>query len=370
MGRKPTFYSLKNIMEYDAHYNMIIGERSNGKTYAALKYALEQYAKDGSEFAYLRRMTEDFRGKRGQAVFAALEANNEIYKITRGEWCGVHYWSGRFYLCNYDENGKRVPSDTPFGYAFSIASMEHDKSTSYPNITTVIFDEFLTRGYYLPDEFIQFTNCLSTIIRHRNNVKIFMLANTVSKYAPYFREMGLSHVKDMKQGTIDLYTYGSDEDCLKVAVEYCEASKHSKPSDVYFSFDNPKLKMVTSGVWELAIYPHCPVKYLPKHIAFTYFIEFEGELLQCEIVNHPTGAFTFIHQKTTPLQNPDRDFVYSTRQDNRPNWRMQITAPQLPIEKKIIQFFRENKVFYQDNEIGEIVRNYLMWSNQYSHIRK
>ena len=32
----------------------------------------------------------------------------------------------------------------------------------------------------------------------------------------------------------------------------------------------------------------------------------------------------------------------------------------LPINKKIGQFFADNKVFYQDNEVGEIVRNYLV----------
>ena len=53
--------------------------------------------------------------------------------------------------------------------------MEHDKSNSYPSINTVIFDEFLTRRFYVPDEFILFMNVLSTIIRLRDNVKIFML---------------------------------------------------------------------------------------------------------------------------------------------------------------------------------------------------
>ena len=36
------FYSLDNILKNNAHYNIIIGERSNGKTYACLKYGLEK----------------------------------------------------------------------------------------------------------------------------------------------------------------------------------------------------------------------------------------------------------------------------------------------------------------------------------------
>ena len=34
--------------------------------------------------------------------------------------------------------------------------------------------------------------------------------------------------------------------------------------DVYFAFNNPKLQMITSGAWEMAIYPHNKVKYKPK----------------------------------------------------------------------------------------------------------
>ena len=37
------YYSLKNILKKNAQYNMIFGERSNGKTYSVLYYALENY---------------------------------------------------------------------------------------------------------------------------------------------------------------------------------------------------------------------------------------------------------------------------------------------------------------------------------------
>ena len=52
---KQKFYSLKNILKKGAQYNMIFGERSNGKTYAALKYGLQQYCEHGKQIAILRR---------------------------------------------------------------------------------------------------------------------------------------------------------------------------------------------------------------------------------------------------------------------------------------------------------------------------
>ena len=237
--------------------------------------------------------------------------------------------------------------------------MEHDKSTSYPDITTICFDEFLTRTTYLQDEFVLFMNVISTIIRHRTNVKIFMLGNTVNRYCPYFREMGLKHIKEMKPGDIDLYRYGDSD--LTVAVEYTLPNKNGKESDLYFAFDNPKLSMITGGAWEIDIYPHCPVKFKPSDILFIYFIEFSGDLLQCEIVQHEDLCFTFIHRKTTEIKDPEHDLIFSPDFSPRANCKRKITKPTSKIEKKISEHFIKDKVFYSDNEVGEIVRNYLLW---------
>ena len=360
--KKPKFYSLDNILATNSHYNLIIGERSNGKTYACLEYGLKNYFnKNKEQFAIVRRWQDDFRGKRGATMFDGHVQNGVIKSLSNGKWDGVYYYSGRWYLSKYDkETDKKIIDNEPFAYAFSISSMEHDKSTSYPMITTIIFDEFLTRGMYINDEFVSFMNVISTIVRHRTNIKIFMLGNTVNMYSPYFSEMGLTHIKDMKQGTIDTYTYGDSE--LRVAVEYCSSTnKDGKPSDVYFAFDNPKLNMITGGAWELDIYPHLPTKYLPKEVIFYYYIKFDDELLQCEVIKHEDILFTFIHRKTTPIKDEKKSLIFSTDYSPRYNWRRHINKPVDKLGEKIFKFYVNDKVFYQDNEVGEIVRNYLVW---------
>lgn len=351
------FYDLKNILAKNAQYNIIFGERSNGKTYAVLKYALVEHIRNGSQLAIVRRFRDDFIGKRGATMFDALVSNGEITKLTKGQWTGVYYYGARWYLCKF-ENEHRVTDEMPFAYGFAISSMEHDKSTSYPNVKTIMFDEFISRGGYLQDEFVLFMNVISTIVRQRKDVKIFMLGNTVNKYCPYFDEMGIKHLRKMQPGDIDLYRYGDSN--LLVAVEYVRPNKRGKDSDLYFAFDNPKLQMITGGAWEIDIYPHCPVKYKPKDILFNYFIVFAGDVLHCEIINVDDLLFTFIHRKTTPLDY-DRDFIYTTEYSPRPNIHRNITKPRTDVEKKICEFYLKDKVFYSDNEVGEIVRNYLMW---------
>ena len=215
------YYDVAHIDKLNCHYNVIFGKRSNGKTYSVLKKMIKNYAEKGEQGAYLRRYREDFKGKRGATMFDALVANGEISKATDGKWDMVTFYSDRWYFAKKEEGDDRIVKDSqPFCFGFSLAQMEHDKSTSYPLITTVVFDEFLSRIGYLPNEFVLFMNVLSTIIRQRNNVRIYMLGNTVNKYCPYFQEMGLKHIEQMEPGTIDIYTYGESK--LRVACEYTQ----------------------------------------------------------------------------------------------------------------------------------------------------
>ena len=72
------------------------------------------------------------------------------------------------------------------------------------------------------------------------------------------------------------------------------------------------------------------------------------------------------NRKTGEIKYPDSDIVYTTRPSEKWNYRMCLTHQSDTFSKTIMKFFRENNVFYADNEVGEIVRNYLMWSDSYS----
>lgn len=355
------YYSTTKIDKKDSTYNVIFGERSNGKTYALLLKAIKNYHKTGKQFAYVRRWKEDITGRRAQRLFSGIDENNEVGKITQNEFKGVHYYAGKFYFCNYDDNGKVIYSDeNVIGFTFALSDGEHDKSTSFPNITTVIFDEFLTNRLYLSDEFVLFMNTVSTIVRRREDVKIYMLGNTVNKYCPYFNEMGLNKIQQMEQGSIDVYRYGNSS--LKVAVEYCATVKDNNkntPSNKYFAFNNPKLEMITGGSWELAIYPHLPMKYTPKNILLIFFIEFGDNIYQGEVINVDNIAFLYIHNKTTPIRKPDEHIIYSLEPKPEMNYNLNIYRPNGKIQEKLLYFFKHGKVFYQDNNVGDAINNYL-----------
>ena len=362
MGNTVKYYDPRRLLSKDARYSIVFGLRSNGKTYAFSKIILDNYVKHGKQGAYVRRMDEDIRPKRASRLFAPFYEGDKNYisKITKGEFDTVRLRGNAFYLCKFDEETRKLVYDfRPFCYAFSLSSMEHDKSTSYPLITSIFFDEFITRGAYLPDEFVLFANVISTIRRDRMDVKIYMAANATCKYAcPYWGEMGIKHIKKMLPGMIDVYSYGGSN--MRVAVEYAEPDAVKAKQDLeFFAFDNPQLNMISSGEWEVPMYPHCPVKYKRESVIFTYFIDFDGEMLQADIVKFGMHNFTYVYRKTTPLQERTRDIIYHDMPKSDIRYRTNISRITDERTRAIWWYYVNDKVFYQDNDVGEIVNAYL-----------
>lgn len=350
------YYKLTKILQLNAVYNFIIGERSNGKTFACLEYAVKEFIKNGNRFAYIRRRRDEMKAQDIQKL-----CNKPIKEWTKGEYSIMNYYQNDFWLCNVDDKGI-VHREALVGHRFNVQDELNYKSYEYPNVQTIIYDEVITSGSYLEDEFVEFENLLSTIIRDRLGVKIFMLGNTISKYCPYFQEMGLTNVKKQKQGTIDFYTYG--ESLTTVALEYCRKrddneSKLSKST--YFGFNNPKLKMITQGYWQIAIYPKLPIKYVPKNIVMNFFICFDGETLKADIVNVDKTLFIFIMPFTREMTKRDTSIIYQQEFSVNPLHHRNILTGTQPYAKLIQNLFKDDKVFYQSNEVGDLVNAYLEW---------
>lgn len=357
---KAGFVDPLDVLSYDALYYMIFGQRANGKTTAAMIVAAIRYVMYGEPCALIRRWDEDFSGKAASRFFYVLEKLGLIEYLTNGRWNAIYCYSKMFYFAHIDENGKRSASKEPFCYGFALTQMEHDKGGTYPaNIGTIIFDEFMTRMSYVPGEFALFQNALSTILRDDGCGKVWMLGNTVSYYCPYFREMGLKHIRTMSPGDIAIYT-GLREDC-KTVVYYSDGLPLGKETDKYFAFDNPRIQMITAGRFEAALWPHCPREIKPGEVVFSFFIDFDEELLRGDVIRGEVDEWIYITPKTTPLQHPDEDLIYSDKDDPRPNWRRRITKPRTNAERAILELIGAEKVFYADNQCGESLRTYMQW---------
>ena len=110
--------------------------------------------------------------------------------------------------------------------------------------------------------------------------------------------------------------------------------------------------------FRMGLYPHIPVKYKPKNVLLVYYIEFNGELFQCNVVNVDENYFTYIHNKTTDIKD-DTALVYSMEHNVSPYYSRSIFKPKNKTQKNIAWFFIHDKVFYQDNSVGDAINNYL-----------
>ena len=372
------YFDVRNVISKvpDAQIYMFIGERSNGKTYSSLSYALDRYIESGERFAYVRRLSESIRQKYMRELFNGNYATGDVERHLKQKGLdGIRFWTGCFYPTVSGEKGKREMLEEPMGYTFAINTWETSKGASFPEVTTIIFDEFLTRQYYLPNEPTLFENLVSSIVRQRDNVKIIMLANTVSWAAPYFNEWGLNHVRDMKQGSFDVYQTG--DNTRKIVVCYTEHAG-AKSSDVYFNYDNPRSRMITDGVWETAMYPPIPDISGWDKGEPAYIQSLDGWTVKLQPAVTPDGLevlLVFDNGRTILSTKPpyiDKKYqdriVYSDYFLPCANCKLAISKHNDPYSKFVLQCLKQGRVFYQNNTVGENVRNYLKFSTSYSPI--
>ena len=356
------YYNIAPIDNTGAIYRLIVGQRSNGKTYSVCKHIIEDYFSEGKRGAYIRRYEESITPKNLQSLFNPHI--QQVWELSEHKWNAVFYRAKEFHFCAIDSDGKIIAKDdTAFCITAAINTSENTKGEDRGEVHTIVFDEFMTRSGYLNNEFVRFMNLLSTLIRDRESAVVYMLANTVNKYCPYFSEMGLKNIDKLAQGEIAIYTYGSSD--LTVAVELCDEVQATKQTaSKYFAFDNPQLQMITRGAWEFQIYPRPPYKILPEDIALKFFIQFAEQLLACEVVHsslkqYCNDVFIFVHPQTKDINVDDFTIMYVS---DFSSCRMHVRyLKDQPTEghKLIYSLIQRKAVCFSDNDTGEIFRNWL-----------
>ena len=354
--KKPRYYSLSKILKIGALYNIIYGQRSNGKTYAVVDLMLHHYADTGEASAYIRRLDSELVPKELEMLTSPHV--EKVEKWTRGKWNTIIYRSRKFYFAKYNaDTGDCIIDDTPAIYCLSLNTSIKSKGADRGFIRYTLFDEFMTRQYYLANEFVTYCEILSTLMRDRDGTTHFLVGNTVNRYCPYFAEMGLTNISKQQQGTIDVYTYGKDNP-NKIAVEYCAQSDNTKSIEKYFAFDNPQLNMIFSGSWEIASYPHAPASIRHSDAVYKAFIRFDRETLCINVIDKD-GLYLFI----TPWTGEIKDDVITYVEDYSQT-PYQIVYPgrtKYKVDRLICNLISNRKVFFSDNATGEIYNNWIKY---------
>lgn len=339
---------------------MIIGQRSNGKTFSVLKTILENYINKGQRAAYIRRYAEEIQPKNIQLLFGQEALRNLIVELSGGEFNGTFYRANCFYLAYYGEDGSISKKDRiPFCITRAINTWETTKGQDAGTLHLICFDEFATRNAYLPDEFIKFCNLLSSLVRDRDDVVIYMLANTVNKYCPYFKEMGLGDVSQIPQGELRVYNFGNSE--LRVALEYCDPVKATqKVANKLFAFDNPQLEMVKNGKWEIKNYARCPYPIHDTDELKRFYVLFNEQMVCGRIIKKNTDLFIFFNRQTKDVKIDNLTPFYTNNFSSSICHVRYVNDCPTKLHSLILDLIRRNSMCFADNEVGEIVRNWLI----------
>ena len=191
---KSIYYSIDNVLSYNALLNFIIGERGVGKSYSAKKYVANHFIKKHKQFVYIRRYKSEIKkamGKNGEnKFFEQIVKEFPSHKLTNN--CDTMFIDGK--IC---------------GYAIPLSVANILKSASFEEVDTIIFDEFIIdKGnyHYLQNEIEQMLDIIETIARLRD-IRVLFLGNAISITNPYFTYFDLSlpygsDIKTFKDGLI------------------------------------------------------------------------------------------------------------------------------------------------------------------------
>lgn len=205
------WFDYNKIISRNALFNFCIAERGCGKSYGITKLVIDRFLKKGEQFIYLRRYKSELKSAVA-GFFSAVIANKEYPE----DEVLLEVKNNKFYI-----NGELA------GYAIALSTANIVKSSSFPNVKTIVFDEFLIdKGayHYLSNEVTQLLDLVETVGRLRD-VKVFFLGNAISITNPYFTYFNLSlpygsDIKMFKDGSICV--------CYASNYEYRERKKATR----------------------------------------------------------------------------------------------------------------------------------------------
>lgn len=348
------YYNSDRINSENANINLIISGRSDGKSYdIKLKYGILNYLYTGKRFILLRRKKDEIGTDDVELYFSDLD----IKKITKGKFDAVSCFRRAIYFSRLDEETGKMKCIEKIGYARSLSTEQNTAGHQYPDVDTIIFEEFMSRDVYLRNEPDKLFNFYCTVDRKKGTTKMWLLGNNITRICPYLREWGLmSVIRKQKQGEISTFykDAGIDKETgnavkVKVAVELgADLGRTS------FTFGE-NADMMNSGKWQTASQPHLPKSYKCYNMKYRIVFKFKGFLFLGEFLqDKDTKEFCWfirpknddkIKRKTLVIT----DEINISKYYQRNIYDITINSKKL---KYILDTFREGIIFYCNDLTG------------------
>lgn len=343
-------------------YTIALSDRSRAKTTNSLLMCMCIYWVTGYDGVYLRHQDSEITESKNKRLFNVIREYHYISKITGGEYDDVMYKRAtkEWYFIKHTEDGEIIQADEPFLTILCLYNWETYKSSLVMHKACwLIFDEFI-KTFYSPDEFIHLSDLLKTIFRDRDLACIYMLSNTIDKETPYFKEMMVyEDIKYMRKG--DKATIETPKGTILNVELLPDATgelkkKRDKINRILFGFENKKLSIITGDgdTWNIPQYPHI----INESDDFVYlrnvYIRYYTHLLRVELVSNKRLG---LHCNVMRAKAPKEDtyiIINETPAEHR-----EVFGFEGKVLGKIETLYNKNKWYYSDNDVGNIVENFM-----------
>lgn len=162
------YYNIAGLLSQRCVFNFVIGNRGGGKTFGGKKLVINRFRRSGAQFVWVRRYRTE------------IDTLSDF-------WADIRPFFPELELTQKGQelyiNGELA------GFLIALSTSMQLKSVAFPNVKTVIMDEFIIdkgRINYLRNEVHVFMELFETIARMRSNVTAIFFGNAISIVNPYF----------------------------------------------------------------------------------------------------------------------------------------------------------------------------------------
>lgn len=287
------WYSPHKVLSYNCLYSFIIGNRGGGKTYSAKCWAIRDFLKNGKQFIYLRRYKTEFDDIK--KFFADVIDEFPEHELTvKGK--------------NFYVDGKMC------GGAVALSTALTKKSTAYPQVNKIIFDEFVIDSkfiHYMDNEAIAFLEFYETVARMRglnaslqDDIRVLFLSNAISVVNPYFIHFGVkpnpkkAFTRISEHMIVEIY---KDEEFVKAkkSTRFGQIIAGTKYAD--YAIDNVFLKDNKNFVEKRTTFSKYQFSVKFNGIDYGFWIDFTEGLVHVSNDIDPYGTHKFV------ISNDDHD---------------------------------------------------------------
>ena len=336
-------------------YIILMSTRKTGKTNTSLLFALVLWQMYGITTAYVRQLEREITYNAIKSFFDVLRTFNYASIVTGGEYTDFEIRGSYGYLVHYNENMKVDKRSDPFIWFGAISAQAKYKSKL--NLTKcqfIMFDEFISK-VHINDEFGEFVQLLSTIIRDKTDVKIWMLANSQDIYNEYLYNLMIqSEVQRMAQDDNALIVTPKGT-CLYVEMIGDRSLEREKLNTLYFGFNHASIGAVTGGDWSVAEYPRI-IREEREIITKSIYVLFNNQIMQIEVAyNERLHTHVLVHRATQISEKALIIFTISDIVD----YRYQFAFGAGKMCKLLWRLFDARMFFYADNTLGYTMEKYV-----------